>query len=87
MNNAIPRSHSPTLPRSDTSTLLTFLTLFTLVLPARADVKLSGTIIGTPGSWNNGGNTKEMAMDGSLSTFFDAPDANGDWVGLDLARA
>jgi fibronectin type 3 domain-containing protein len=46
--------------------------------------KLAGTIIGTAGSWNNQGNTKEKAMDGSLSTFFDAPAANGCWVGLDL---
>src|SRR6185369_17121581 len=34
---------------------------------------------------NNNGNTRDKAMDGSLSTFFDAPDpGNGDWVGLDL---
>jgi uncharacterized repeat protein (TIGR03806 family) len=56
----------------------------TFPVNVRADYKLSGTIIGTPGSWNNAGNTKEKAVDGSLSTFFDAPDANGDWVGLDL---
>src|SRR5436190_3844463 len=42
--------------------------------PVHADNKLSGTIIGTAGSWNNGGNTKEKAMDGNLSTFFDGPD-------------
>ena len=30
------------------------------------------------------GNTKEKAMDGSLTTYFDAPTGNGDWVGLDL---
>ena len=52
---------------------------------ARADVKLSGTIIGTAGSWNNSGNTKEKAMDGNLSTFFDGPDpGTGEWVGLDF---
>ncbi|EEF57830.1 LamG-like jellyroll fold domain-containing protein [Pedosphaera parvula] len=49
-----------------------------------ADNLLTGTIIGTSGSWNNSGNTKEKAMDGSLTTFFDAPTGNGDWVGLDL---
>jgi uncharacterized repeat protein (TIGR03806 family) len=54
------------------------------VRPALADNLLTGTIIGTSGSWNNAGNTKEKAMDGSLTTYFDAPTGNGDWVGLDL---
>jgi mannosyl-glycoprotein endo-beta-N-acetylglucosaminidase len=46
--------------------------------------KLSGTIIGTAGSWNNGGDTKEKAMDNNTSTAFDAQEENGVWVGLDL---
>src|SRR3954470_21565887 len=72
--------HLASLPR---------LLLLLLAVPslARADFKLSGTIIGTSGSWNNGGNTKEKAMDGSLTTFFDAPTGNGDWVGLDLGTS
>jgi len=45
---------------------------------------LSGTIIGTSGSFGNGGNTKEKAFDGSLVTYFDAPTTSGAWVGLDL---
>ena len=45
---------------------------------------LTGTIIGTPGSWNNSGDTITNVFDGNLNTFFDAPNANGDWVGLDL---
>jgi beta-galactosidase len=45
---------------------------------------LVGTIIGTTGSWNNAGNTREKAMDGNVNTFFDAATGNGDWVGLDL---
>jgi hypothetical protein len=49
--------------------------------------KLTGTIIGTAGSWNNSGNTKEKAMDGNLNTFFDAPTADGAWVGLDLGTS
>ena len=48
-------------------------------------IKLTGTIIGTPGSWNNSGNTIAKAFDGNFSTFFDAPaPGNGAWVGLDL---
>ncbi|HEV2207633.1 MAG TPA: glycoside hydrolase family 2 TIM barrel-domain containing protein [Verrucomicrobiae bacterium] len=49
--------------------------------------RLSGTLIGTSGSWNNSGNTIQMAMDGDITTFFDGPTANGDWVGLDLGSA
>jgi fibronectin type 3 domain-containing protein len=45
--------------------------------------KLTGTIIGTPGSWGNSGNTITNVFDNNLNTFFDAPDpGNGDWVGL-----
>jgi alpha-L-fucosidase 2 len=49
--------------------------------------KLTGTIIGTTGSYNNLGNTKEKAMDGDFATAFDAPVASGAWVGLDLGAA
>ncbi len=46
--------------------------------------KLAGTIIGTPGSYNDSGNTITNVFDNNLSTFFDAPIANGAWVGLDF---
>jgi uncharacterized repeat protein (TIGR03806 family) len=73
-----------TFLRNATFVLLTLLFLSSIPR-AIADTKLSGTIIGTAGSWNNSGNTKEMAMDGNLSTFFDGPDpGTGEWVGLDL---
>jgi len=45
---------------------------------------LTGTIIGTTGSFGGGGNTREKAFDGSLTTFFDAPTTSGAWAGLDL---
>ena len=47
---------------------------------------LTGTVIGTSGSWNNQGDTIAKVFDGNLNSFFDAPDANasGAWVGLDL---
>jgi fibronectin type 3 domain-containing protein len=45
---------------------------------------LVGSIIGTTGSWNNSGNTREKAMDGDTGTFLDAPTGEDDWVGLDL---
>ncbi len=46
--------------------------------------KLTGAVIGTPGSWNNSGNTRDKCFDGNTSTFFDAPAADGGWCGLDL---
>jgi hypothetical protein len=47
----------------------------------------TGTVFGTAGSYNNGGNTIGKAVDGNLSTYFDGPTANGDIVGLDLGSA
>jgi len=46
--------------------------------------KLAGTVIGTPGSWGNLGNTVANVFDGNLNTYFDGPDASGDWAGLDF---
>jgi hypothetical protein len=43
-----------------------------------------GTPIGTAGSYHNLGNTIANAFDRNTTTFFDAPDASGDWVGIDL---
>jgi hypothetical protein len=49
--------------------------------------KLAGTTIGTAGSYQNDGNTIAKVFDGNVSTFFNAPAANGDWVGLNLGSA
>ena len=49
----------------------------------RNGVKLNGTGYGTPGSWNNQGNTFDKALDGNVNTFFDAPTASGAYVGID----
>ncbi len=45
--------------------------------------KLTGTLIGTSGSYRNQGNTIANAVDGNPNTFFDSPASNG-WVGYDL---
>lgn len=45
---------------------------------------LTGKVIGTEGSRNNSGNTIDKVFDGDPSTFFDAPQRDGAWVGLDL---
>lgn len=49
-----------------------------------ANRRLDGDIIGSSGSWNNAGATKETVFDDSLENFFDAPTGNGQWTGLDL---
>src|ERR1017187_6004519 len=46
--------------------------------------KLTGSIIGTAGSYNNSGNTITHVFDNNLNTFFDGPAANGCWAGLDF---
>jgi hypothetical protein len=57
----------------------------TVIDPTTGQIeKFTGTPIGSPGSWNDSGNTFDKALDGDLDTFFDAPTADGNWVGLDL---
>ncbi len=46
--------------------------------------KLNGTIIGTTGSYQNSGSGREQVFDGDVTTYFDSPNANGSWAGLDL---
>ncbi len=46
--------------------------------------KLSGTVIGTAGSWNNSGNTISKVFDNNLVTYFDGPSGSGCWAGLDF---
>jgi hypothetical protein len=48
--------------------------------------KLRGTVIGTSGSWEGTARTREKAFDSDILTFFDAPIADGAWVGLDLGK-
>lgn len=53
------------------------------------DPEVTGTIIGTDGSYNNLGDTKDKAVDGNTATFFDAPETAKDyaWVGYDFGGA
>ncbi len=54
---------------------------------AATPVQLSGTTFGTAGSYANSGNTVAKATDGNLATYFDAAQADGAFVGLDLGTA
>ena len=62
--------------------------LFTCMVALVGNIEaaqLSGTVIGTPGSWQNSGNGVANVFDGDINTFFDAPDpGTGDWAGLDF---
>ena len=55
--------------------------------PPPGSVDLTGTVVGTAGSYKSQGNAVADAFDGNPATFFDAPSADGDWAGLDLAVA
>jgi hypothetical protein len=46
--------------------------------------KITGRTIGTSGSLYNSGNVIANVFDGDLNSFFDGPDADNDWVGVDL---
>lgn len=46
--------------------------------------KITGTIIGTEGSWNNSGTTRDKAFDGNILTDFDAQIGDA-WTGLSLS--
>ncbi len=59
---------------------------FAATVAAAGAAKLAGTAIGTPGSYGNRGNVGANALDGDLTTYYDAYDASGDWVGLDLGQ-
>jgi hypothetical protein len=49
----------------------------------RKGLKVRGVGFGTPGAWNNNGNTFAKAIDGNVGTRFDGPTANGVYVGVD----
>jgi N-acetylneuraminic acid mutarotase len=52
--------------------------------PPAGSSKLTGILIGTAGSYQNKGNTIANAMDGNISSYFDAPAGVQGWVGLAL---
>ena len=55
-------------------------------LPERPSLSnpLSGIVIGTAGSFQNSGNTRDKVFDGDVTTFFDSPNGDGSWAGIDL---
>ncbi len=55
--------------------------------PTPTGTTLTGTLIGSTGSYQNDGDTIANAVDGNANTFYDGYAANGDWVGFDLPQA
>jgi spore coat protein CotH len=71
--------------------ILLFVLLYPLTLQAQESVKLTGTVIGTEksvdyrtGQPSTTVNTKDMAFDGDLNTYFASYDRSMTWLGLDL---
>ncbi len=75
-SHAQPATHALTAPAATTT--------YTATYNASTLQRLTGTVIGTTGSFNNSGNTRERVFDDDTATFFDAPVGNGAWAGLDL---
>lgn len=49
--------------------------------------EIKGKVIGTTSSWDGGKNsTRDAVADRNLITFFDAPDGDGSWVGIDFGK-
>lgn len=55
--------------------------------PCYSEYIAKGDVIGTEGSWGNSGNDKFKVFDGDVESFFDAPEGDGAWAGLDLGLA
>lgn len=72
---------------SHNNALLSTSTFTNVSVTAAAAAKLTGTVIGTSGSYNNLGNDITKVFDGNLNTYFDAPTPSGAWVGLDLGSS
>ena len=52
-----------------------------------SEKKIKGKVIGTEGSWgDNKSCTREAVFDDNILTFFDAPDGDGSWVGMDFGK-
>jgi M6 family metalloprotease-like protein len=49
------------------------------------EAEITGTIIGTTGSWAGEGNTRDKVFDNDITTFFDAP-ADTAWVGYAIPK-
>lgn len=53
----------------------------------RKGVKVTGTGYGSPGSFGGSGATFDKALDGNTGTFFDAPNPDNQYIGIDKGAA
>ena len=82
-----PIAASVALPNVGTAVIVNDDTATPTPTPTPTGTRLTGTVIGTAGSYKNRGETRDKAFDNNLNTFFDAPTASGSWTGLDLKGA
>ncbi len=88
-NNVAIGTYSITAKATDNQTAVTTSSIVSVVVK-KAICKIAATqvvgdlIIGTKGSYNSSGYTKEFAFDQDSSTYFDSPNVSGSWVGLDM---
>ena len=83
-NTPVPPTNTP-VPPTSTPVLPTTTSVPPTTTPNGTDPEVTGAIIGTAGYTNGwGGGTRDVAVDGNTATFFDAPSADGAWVGYDF---
>jgi len=84
-NNVSGGIHTVVAKATDNTGKVASSSKIAIVAPCNSTgTKISGIVIGTPGSWNGSGNTREKAFDGDINTYFDAP-VDIAWTGLSLS--
>ncbi len=84
-----PSTFAVSLKVTDSGNLSDTKSVNITINPASDTTKLTGTVIGTTGSYKNNGNTREKAFDGNANTFFQPPQDSNlfAWIGLDFGAA
>jgi M6 family metalloprotease-like protein len=84
-NNVSGGIHTIVVKATDNTGKVAVSTKVAVTTPCNSTgTKIQGTVIGTTGSWNNYGNTRDKAFDGDINTYFDANQSVA-WTGLTLA--
>jgi hypothetical protein len=82
-NVAVDGTYSLTAVATDDGGLQSTSAVVSIIV---GDHELTGTVIGTTGSYQNDPSyTRDKAFDGKTSTFFDSGVGDGSWCGLELA--
>lgn len=80
-------THTLTAKATDNTGVVSVSTKINVEFPCVfSDSKITGPVIGTLGSWENSGNTREKAFDGDITTYFDAAEDVA-WTGRSLSSS